>query len=297
MSLVKSPGGVALYANCALLTDVKLIYSSRCLKVAPLPIGMDIARMVNTNNKIAPHPVLSDYYRSEADRRERVDEMFDSSAEHYDWINSVMSFGSGQWYRQQALSRVGFAPGMRVLDAGAGTGVVSWLQQQMVGDDGVVVALDPSSGMLSEAKKRGVQRVTQGLGEKLPFADDVFDRVTMSYALRHVADLQALFDEFLRVLKPGGKLLILEITKPQSRFGCWLLNAYMKGLVPTITRVFRRSIEAQTLMRYYWDTIEKCVPPATILQTIRSAGFEQPGRDVVFGTFSEYRARKPERRS
>ncbi len=251
--------------------------------------------MVNStpsNNKVAPHPVLTEYYSSESVRRERVDDLFDAAAEHYDWINNVMSFGSGERYRQQVLSKLGFEPGMTVLDAGAGTGVVSWLEQQMVGDEGMVVALDPSSGMLAKAQSRGVKYITQGLGEKLPFVDNVFDRVTMSYALRHVADLQALFEEYLRVLKPGGKLLILEITKPQSRLATLLLNGYMKGIVPTITRLFRRSLEAQTLMRYYWDTIEQCVAPATILNTIEGAGFETPHRDVTFGTFSEYIARK-----
>ncbi len=162
----------------------------------------------------------------------------------------------------------------------------------MVGDEGLVVALDPSKGMLCEAQKRGVSCVAQALGEKLPFEDNVFDRVTMSYALRHVADLRSLFEEYLRVLKPGGKLLILEITKPQSPLGTFLLHCYLKGVVPTITRIFRRSIEAQTLMRYYWDTIEQCVPPATIMATIDGVGFEQSKRDVELGMFSEYSACK-----
>ena len=102
---------------------------------------------------------------------------------------------------KKVLNKVGFDSGMTVLDAGAGTGVVSWLEQTMVGDDGLVVALDPSKGMLAEAKKKGVKRAVQGLGETLPFNDNQFDRVTMSYALRHVADLRSLFAEYLRVLK------------------------------------------------------------------------------------------------
>ena len=70
--------------------------------------------MSEADNKIAPHPVLSEYYHSEQDRRERVNEMFDASAEHYDWINSVMSLGSGERYRKQALTKIGFEPGMTV---------------------------------------------------------------------------------------------------------------------------------------------------------------------------------------
>jgi len=248
---------------------------------------------MENNNKVAPHPVLSEYYDSEQDRRSRVDGMFDASAVHYDWINSVMSFGSGEWYRKQALSRVGFEPGMQVLDAGSGTGVVAYLEQQMVGPEGMVVALDPSKGMLGEAVKRGVKLATQGLGEKLPFPDNSFDRVTMSYALRHVADLELLFAEYLRVLKPGGKLLILEITRPENKIGHLFLQGYMKVVVPTLTRIFRNSAEAEELMRYYWDTIEHCVPPATILDTLDTVGFDSRNRNVVFGTFSEYSATKP----
>ncbi len=248
--------------------------------------------MTKVDQRVAPHPVLTEYYASEDERRERVDAMFNASAIHYDWINSVMSFGSGEWYRRDALSRLGFAPGMMVLDAGTGTGVVASIEQEMVGEEGLVVALDPSSGMLGEARKRGVLNLAQGLGEKLPFTDNQFNRVTMSYALRHVVDLRALFEEYLRVLKPGGKLLILEITRPQSAVGMALLNVYMKIVVPTITRIFRRSVEAQELMRYYWDTIEHCVPPETIMSTMSTAGLVEVERNLTFGTFSEYSAAK-----
>jgi demethylmenaquinone methyltransferase / 2-methoxy-6-polyprenyl-1,4-benzoquinol methylase len=236
--------------------------------------------MTEAPTRVAPHPVLSEYYPSEDQRRERVDQMFDDSAQHYDWINSVMSFGTGQRYREQALKKIDVREGMRVLDAGSGTGVVAKLAQDMVGASGIVVALDPSKGMLGEAKKRGVQFATQGLGEKLPFNDNQFDRVTMSYALRHVVDLRSLFEEYRRVLKPDGKLLILEITKPESTVVRCLLNAYMKSIVPTLTRIFRRSTEAQELMRYYWDTIEQCVPPEKILDTMRAAGLVNASRDL-----------------
>lgn len=251
------------------------------------------ARNGVAQDRIAPHPVLSRYYVSEEDRRERVDQMFNDAAAHYDWINSVMSFGSGERYRRQALERIGFEPGMTVLDAGAGTGVVAKLEQELVGPAGTVVALDPSKGMLGEASKRGVHLATQGLGELLPFADNCFDRITMAYALRHVVDLRALFQEYRRVLKPGGRLLVLEISRPQNRAGHLALNLYMKSVVPTLTRLLRRSAPAEELMRYYWDTIEHCVAPATILDTMSAVGLAQVDRHLTFGTFSEYSATKP----
>lgn len=236
----------------------------------------------------SPHPVLKGYYQNEAERRERVDALFNASASHYDWITDVMSFGSGRWYRNDALKRNGCQPGTRLLDVGAGTGVISVCAQNIVGEQGEVIALDPSEGMLAEAVKLGVRRVTQGLGEALPFPDDYFDLLTMGYALRHVADLHTTFEEYLRVLKPGGKVLILEISKPESPLFSAMLKFYLKGIIPNVARVFRRSVDAKILMQYYWDTIDNCVPPERIVQVLGDAGFSNPSRHVIFGIFSEY---------
>lgn len=244
--------------------------------------------MSDGKQRIAPHPVLNDYYRQEDERRAAVDRMFDISAVHYDWITDVMSFGSGKWYRRDALVRAGIGPGMKVLDVGAGTGAVSLLAQELVTETGLVVALDPSRGMLAEAKQRGVKHTFMGLGERLPFADASFDVVSMGYALRHVADLVLLFEEYRRVLKPGGKILLLEITRPGGGIGLSLLRFYMKSVVPKITRMFRRSADAEKLMRYYWDTIDQCVSPNVILAAMEQAGLQQAKRHLVMGMFSEY---------
>jgi demethylmenaquinone methyltransferase/2-methoxy-6-polyprenyl-1,4-benzoquinol methylase len=238
--------------------------------------------------KLAPHPVLSDYYENEAERQEKVDYLFDTSASHYDWITDVMSFGSGRWYRNDALRRAGCMPGHKVLDVGAGTGVITLLAQNIVGEEGEAIALDPSGGMLREARKQGVRKATKGVGESLPFPDDHFDLLTMGYALRHVADLHTAFREYRRVLKPGGKVLLLEISRPESRLATRLLKFYLKGIVPNIARVFRRSTNAKVLMQYYWDTIEACVLPGKIVQALQDAGFSESGRHVVLGIFSEY---------
>jgi demethylmenaquinone methyltransferase / 2-methoxy-6-polyprenyl-1,4-benzoquinol methylase len=240
---------------------------------------------------VAPHPVLDSYYQDEQDRRRKVDAMFDASAPHYDWINSVMSFGSGRRYRHEAMTRHGVTEGMHVLDVGSGTGVLALIAQERVGPDGRVIALDPSEGMLAQARANGVAETVVGMGESIPFDDAEFDMLTMGYALRHVADLEAAFAEYRRVLKPGGKVLLLEITRPQNWLGFHLLRFYMRGVVPLLTRVFRRSRDAQVLMRYYWDTIENCVPPATILTALEKAGFEQVERTAVMGVFSEYSGR------
>lgn len=242
---------------------------------------------------VAPHPVLGAWYRDEAERRLRVNQLFDAAAGHYDWINRMMSLGSGRRYRREALLRAGLGPGRLHLDVGTGTGVIALLGQEIVGPEGEVVALDPSPGMLEVARRAGVRCLVPGRAESLPFADSRFDLLTMGYALRHVTDLHATFTEYRRVLRPGGKVLVLEITRPAPGLGYRALRFYLGTLVPLITRLLRRSPESQALMRYYWDTIEHCVPPATILAALEAAGFEQVRRHVVLGVFSEYSGVRP----
>lgn len=247
----------------------------------------------NARGGLSPHPLIQRYYADEPGRKEWVNDMFDATAGDYDWINAMMSLGSGRYYRSTALKRQGLGPGMRLLDVGTGTGVIACAAQQQVGPSGEVVAVDPSEGMLKQARAAGVNTTRVGVGEDLPAPDGHFDMLTMGYALRHVADLETTFSEYLRVLKPGGKVLLLEITRPRNRVGYWILKAYLRGIVPLLTRIFRRSRQGQTLMRYYWDTIEHCVPPETILTALRKAGFESVDRHVVLGIFSEYTGIKP----
>lgn len=243
--------------------------------------------------RLAPHPILTEYYADEAERKRRVNEMFDASAQHYDWINSMMSFGSGRFYRRDALRRSGLAAGMSLLDVGCGTGVVALAAQELVGPGGYVAAIDPSPGMLEQARKAGVRETHLGRAEQLPFPDRRFDRVVMGYALRHVEDLATTFREYLRVLKPGGRVLLLEVTRPEPGLRFAFLKFYLDKVVPFLARVLRRSPDAEKLMHYYWDTIDRCVPPEVILSALNEAGFQDVKRHAVFGLFSEYSGTRP----
>lgn len=239
-----------------------------------------------------PHPVLKRFFANERERHARLNEMFDAAAPDYDRIESAMSLGTGRRYRRKALVRAGLAAGMHVLDVGCGTGVLAQEAAHIVGAHGLVSAIDPSVGMLAQAHRRQVMRAVQGVGERLPFADASFDFLCMGYALRHVADLNAAFREFRRVLKPHGIALILEISAPQSRTAHALLKLYLKHFIPAISRLSRRGRAASRLMSYYWETVESCVTPAVIIDGLKAAGFEQVERQVEIGVFSAYRAVK-----
>jgi demethylmenaquinone methyltransferase/2-methoxy-6-polyprenyl-1,4-benzoquinol methylase len=240
----------------------------------------------------APHPPLTDYYPAEADRAGWLCQLFDRTAIDYDRIERAMALGSGSWYRRRALERAGLAVGMRVLDIGTGTGLTAREAATLVGPSGNVVGVDPSAGMMALADVPGIE-LKSGCAERIPAAPESADFVSMGYALRHIADLSAAFHEFSRVLAPGGRICLLEITIPKNRLRRALLKAYMRGVVPRLARLMAAHRDMPQLMRYYWDTIEACAAPETILSALRSAGLVDVVRHVELGIFSEYRATKP----
>ena len=235
---------------------------------------------------LAPHPPLTDYYEEPSRRTRFVRDLFDRTAPSYERLSSILSFGSGERYRREALERGGLKDGMRVLDVATGTGVVARAAAKIAKQ---VIGLDPSVGMLLAGRDRQRLPSIQGVGEQLPIRGGSIDFLSIGFALRHLADLRSAFAEYHRVLRPGGRLLILEITPPRSRFGRGVLRAYMGSVVPLLARVTTGAEEAETLMRYYWDTVAACVPPNEILEALRDAGFEA-SRSVQMGVFSEYRA-------
>ncbi|HZR68828.1 MAG TPA: class I SAM-dependent methyltransferase [Burkholderiales bacterium] len=239
---------------------------------------------------LRPHAELPEYYGTPEARREFLGAIFDTAAPDYGRIESVLGLGSGSWYRRGALVRAGLAPGMRVLDVAVGTGLVAREAKRIVGPSGIVVGVDPSLGMMAAGDGLAGVPLVQGRAEALPFADASFDFVSLGFALRHVDDVATTFREFRRVLRPGGQLVMLEITRPRSRAGRALLAFYMRGLVPLVSRALARRRETERLFRYYWDTIEACVPPATVLEALAAHGFSDPQRKVQLGIFSEYRA-------
>ena len=204
-----------------------------------------------------------------------------------------MAFGTGSWYRRHALQRAGLTRGMTVLDIGVGTGLVACEAARIVGDATLVTGVDPSSGMVGNAKVPLGVRLISGTAEAIPLPDACADFLCMGYALRHVSDLSLAFSEFLRVLRPGGIICVLEITRPEGTLSRVLLKMYLRGVVPMLTRVIARHPETPKLMRFYWDTIEACAPPQAIMTAIEESHFTAVTRHVELGIFSEYRAQKP----
>jgi demethylmenaquinone methyltransferase/2-methoxy-6-polyprenyl-1,4-benzoquinol methylase len=239
---------------------------------------------------VPPHKTLTDWYGEDEARHNYVVDLFNRSARHYDTVERLF-FNGGLWYRRFSLQRAGLRPGMKVLDVAIGTAAVAKGAERIVGPEGRVFGVDPTPGMLAEARKVVSAPLTRGVGQALPFADETFDFVTMGIALRHVSDLVRAFSEYRRVLKPGGRVWILEAHVPRSRLGFALTRFAWKTLIPGLTYLVTRSQDGKELMDYYWDTIDQCVPPAEILAAMSKAGLAAPRyKLVVPGAFCEYHA-------
>lgn len=247
-----------------------------------------------TAQAIPPHPVLTGHYSAPEERLGYIRRLFDETAPDYDRINAWMSLRTGGRYRREVLLRAGLGPGQAVLDLACGTGVIADHAQALTAPGGTVVGLDPSLPMLAEAGRRGVKLRVAGAAEALPLGDRTQDLVVMGYALRHLADLRVGFAEMLRVLKPGGRVLILEMVPPRSPLGYALTKVYLKYLVPTITATVARQPRSRRLMEYYWETVDRCVPAEAVLETLRQVGFARVERRIQFGLFNEYQGQRPE---
>jgi demethylmenaquinone methyltransferase/2-methoxy-6-polyprenyl-1,4-benzoquinol methylase len=157
-----------------------------------------------------------------------------------------------------------------------------------------VVGVDANAAMLREAARRaGASSLVQGRAESLPFRSDRFDAVSMGFLLRYVDYLVPVLRECHRVLKPGGRLLVLELERPESRSARWLVRTHLQRVLPWIVGLRTRSEPAQLLTRSCWDTIDRGVPPATVLSLLRRQGFVDVRRHLWFGLFGEYFATKP----
>lgn len=240
-----------------------------------------------------PHQPLPSYYADgDLEAREKfLRTTFDDTAVDYNRLERILGLGTGSKYRRVALQRAGLKPGMQVVDVGMGTGLVSQEILNITNEPTRLIGVDPSPGMMAQARLPVSVECRLGRAESIPVPDASVDFLVMGYALRHIADFSAACAEFRRVLKPGGRLLILEITRPRSRWGMALLKAYMRGAVPLVARFVSKAPATPMLWRYYWDTIATCIAPPQVLAALSAAGLHEAKQHVEVGIFSEYTAR------
>lgn len=242
---------------------------------------------------VPPHPTLPEYYEGREHRQDFLNGLFDRTAYRYRAIDKATGFGLGIRYRREGLRDAGLRTGMKVLDVACGPGLTTQSALRLVGPTGHVIGLDPSTGMLHEAKKGRCGHLVQGVGEQLPFPDASFDFLSMGYALRHVSDLRRAFREYRRVLRPRGIALLLEISRPRSAALLSVARFYIRTVLGVTFATATGNQDMRTLMRYWWDTTEHCVAPEAILSALAEVGFaECELREQLGGLLRNYRAVK-----
>lgn len=229
-------------------------------------------------------------------RRHHVREMFRRVAPRYDLLNGILSLQLHHYWRRRVVQMLRLSPDSRVLDLCTGTGDLAIELARTLGPAGEVVALDFCEPMLrmgrDKARRRGLNHTVWLHADalQLPFASHQFDAATMAFGLRNLIDKPAAFREIYRVLAPGGKVAILELTRPQRAPMRWLYDLYALHLLP---RIGKRLSQADAYL-YLPMSIQHYEDRATIADYMQQAGFTQVSyRDLTCGVVCVHIGVKP----
>jgi demethylmenaquinone methyltransferase / 2-methoxy-6-polyprenyl-1,4-benzoquinol methylase len=215
----------------------------------------------------------------ERDKASMVGSVFSSVADKYDIMNDLMSLGVHRAWKHFAAGQSGLRPGQRVLDVAAGSGDLSRLFRRQVGADGEVVMTDINPSMLRRGRDVMIDhgaadnvRYCITDAESLAFEDNSFECVSISFGLRNVTRIPKALDSMLRVLKPGGKVLILEFSQPVSAAVRRVYDLYSFNVIPRMGKLVANDEQSY---QYLVESIRKHPDQETLAQMMRDAGFDR----------------------
>ena len=211
-----------------------------------------------------------------SEKQERVGQVFSSVASRYDIMNDVMSLGSHRLIKRFTIELSALRPGHTVLDLAGGTGDFSLRFSTLVGATGQVVLADINEAMLQvgrdrviDASKIGNVQFAQANAEQLPFEDNTFNCICIAYGLRNVTDKDSALASMNRVLKPGGRVLVLEFSKPKNQLVRKAYDAF-SSLWPKVGKLFTGDADSY---RYLVESIRMHPDQGTLLEMMNNAGF------------------------
>ncbi len=212
------------------------------------------------------------------EKADRVADVFHSVAGRYDLMNDILSGGVHRLWKRFTIELSGVRAGNKVLDIAGGTGDLSYKFSRIVGPDGLVVLADINESMLRVGRDRLTDRgvsgnlvVSQADAQYLPFPDNTFDCITIAFGLRNVTDKDLALRSMLRVLKPGGRLLVLEFSKPKSELLGKVYDTYSFKLLPIIGKVVTNDADSYA---YLAESIRMHPDQKTLKGMMEDAGFE-----------------------
>ncbi len=212
-----------------------------------------------------------------AQKARRVREVFDSVAAQYDLMNDLMSGGLHRLWKRFTIELSAVRSGQTVLDIAGGTGDLAARFSNLVGADGKVILADINAAMLSVGRDRLIDKgalsnidVVQADAQFLPFKDDGIDCITIAFGLRNVTDKAKALRSMHRVLKPGGRLLVLEFSKPTSPLLSKVYDAYSFSALPAMGKLITDDADSY---RYLAESIRKHPDQESLLEMVEDAGF------------------------
>ena len=212
------------------------------------------------------------------DKARRVRGVFDSVAENYDLMNDLMSVGMHRLWKHFTIEQAGVRRGQSLLDLAGGTGDLARRFAEKVGSDGHIVLADINLAMLSEGRRRLIDKgvagnasIVQVDAENLPFADSSFDCVTIAFGLRNVTEKDAALRSMRSVLKPGGKVLILEFSRP-AEFLKPAYDLYSFKVLPALGKTVAGDADSY---QYLAESIRMHPDQETLLTMMKDAGFDR----------------------
>ncbi len=215
------------------------------------------------------------------DKQAKVADVFHSVASNYDIMNDVMSFGVHHLWKKYTMGMTGLRAGHKVLDLAGGTGDLALKQAKIVGDDGLVVLADINAAMLGEGRDRVINsgmmniiKINQCNAEILPFADNTFDCITMAFGLRNVTDKDKALASMMRILKPGGRLCVLEFSKPLFEPLEKIYDFYSFKILPKMGELIAKDRDSY---QYLAESIRMHPDQNTLKEMMLNAGFDEVG--------------------
>lgn len=228
----------------------------------------------------------------------KVAEVFHSVADNYDLMNDLMSAGIHRLWKRVAIQMSGVRSGHTVLDIAGGTGDLAAKFSRIVGSEGTVVLADINQSMLRVGRDRLIDRgisanvcFSQADAQNLPFPDNTFNLITIAFGLRNVTDKDMALRSMLRVLKPGGKLLVLEFSKPNNPVLSKIYDGYSFNVLPKLGKLFANDADSY---QYLAESIRMHPDQQTLLSMMDKAGFAHTDfHNMTGGIVALHRGIKP----
>ena len=220
------------------------------------------------------------YQRVEAtNKTQRVVQHFNSVARQYDFMNTLLSFGIHHLWKRTAVRMMDLKPGDRILDVCGGTGDLAILAARVIGPSGRVNIYDINRAMMQAGLHKVVGtsnenriQYIQGNAESISFPDDHFDAAMVGFGIRNVTHMEKGFEEMYRILRPGGKMMCLEFSKPKNPVFCWLYDFYSFHIMPLLGEIIAGSRTAYTHLP---ESIRSFPLPDELSDILKRIGFSE----------------------